>query len=83
MTIIQVVDISSTILNEFDQQRAQNEVLNVINACVSHELRNPLNSIQAQNLKKKVLYQKLRALNVKDEKMKKAIDEILDELDAG
>ena len=53
-TIIQIIDISNSIM--FDQQRAQNEFLNVINACVSHELRNPLNSISAQNMLKKHLY---------------------------
>lgn len=82
-TIIQVIDISSTITQEFDQQKANNEVLNVINACVSHELRNPLNSISAQNFMKKILYRKLRAIEVNDPIAKKAIDEILDELDTG
>ena len=55
----------------------------MINACVSHELRNPLNSIQAQNLKKKKLYQKLREVEAKDELTKKKINEILDELEVG
>ena len=50
----------------FDQQRAQNEFLNVINACVSHELRNPLNSIQAQNILKKHLYAKLKEIKVEN-----------------
>ena len=77
------MDISSSMTQEFDQQRAHNEVLNVINACVSHELRNPLNSITAQNLQKKILYRKLRNIDVKDPKAKKAIDEILDELEIG
>jgi signal transduction histidine kinase len=31
----------------------------MINACVSHEMRNPLNSIMAQNLEKDHLYQEL------------------------
>jgi signal transduction histidine kinase len=31
------------------------------NAMVSHELRNPLNSIVAQNILKKKLYEELRA----------------------
>ena len=83
MTIIQIVDISSSIIHEFDKQRAHNEVLNVINACVSHELRNPLNSIQAQNFLKKELYSKLRAIKVKDQQIQKAIDEILDQLENG
>ena len=32
----------------------------MVNACVSHELRNPLNSIVAQNNLKKDIYKKLR-----------------------
>ena len=31
----------------------------MINACVSHELRNPLNSIIAQNIQKVNLYKEL------------------------
>ena len=61
-TIIQIIDISNSIM--FDQQRAQNEFLSVINACVSHELRNPLNSISAQNMLKKHLYAQLKAIKV-------------------
>ena len=60
--IIQIIDISNNIM--FDQQRAQNEFLSVINACVSHELRNPLNSISAQNVLKKHLYARLKELKV-------------------
>ena len=65
-TIVQISDISASIIKEFDDQRAHNEVLNVINASVSHELRNPLNSIKAQNLLKKSLYKKLRGLKIED-----------------
>ena len=67
----------------FDQQRAQNEFLSVINACVSHELRNPLNSISAQNVLKKHLYARLKAVKVENIFTKQLIDEILDELDKG
>ena len=35
----------------------------MINACVSHELRNPLNSIISQNLEKKFLYEELRGIH--------------------
>ena len=59
-TIIQIIDISNSIM--FDQQRAQNEFLTIINACVSHELRNPLNSISAQNHLKRNLYNKLKTI---------------------
>ena len=34
----------------------------MINACVSHELRNPLNSIIAQNIEKYMLYKKLQEI---------------------
>ena len=43
--LIQIIDISSNIL--YQQEKSQNEFLSLINACVSHELRNPLNSIKA------------------------------------
>ncbi len=50
MTMIQIIDISDSIL--YDKSKAQNEFLSVINATVSHELRNPLNSISAENVQK-------------------------------
>lgn len=43
----------------YDQQKAENSFLAMINACVSHELRNPLNSIIAQNIEKQHLYKEL------------------------
>ena len=45
--IVQIINISSRFIEEYDAQQAHNEALNVINAGVSHELRNPLNAIQA------------------------------------
>jgi signal transduction histidine kinase len=42
-------------------------MLALINAFVSHELRNPLNSIKAQNIEKKYIYEdvenKLKSIN--------------------
>lgn len=59
--LLQFIDISKTIL--YDNQKMQNQALEMINACVSHEMRNPLNSIVAHNIEKKHLYIKLeRAL---------------------
>ena len=80
-TIIQIIDISNSIM--FDQQKAQNEFLNVINACVSHELRNPLNSISAQNMLKKHLYAKLKKIKVENEKTQKLLDGIVKDLEQG
>ena len=52
--LVQFIDISKSIL--YDNQKLQNQALEMINACVSHEMRNPLNSIVAQNIEKKYLY---------------------------
>ena len=43
--IIQIMDISASIM--YDKEQAQNAFLSLVNACISHELRNPLNSIIA------------------------------------
>ena len=56
-TMMQIINISANIL--YDQQKADNKFLQLINACISHELRNPLNSIIAQNMEKSMLYDEL------------------------
>ena len=58
--IIQIIDISASIM--YDQSQAQASFLELINACVSHELRNSLNSIIAQNLEKLNMYKELSNL---------------------
>ena len=55
-----MIDISDTIL--YDEIKSMTEFLEVVNGCISHEVRNPLNSIIAQNISKKVLYKKLKQL---------------------
>ena len=45
MFMLQAVDVSYSIL--YDHAKAKQEVQEMTNACVSHELRNPLNSICA------------------------------------
>ena len=45
-----------------NNEKAHNELLIMINATVSHELRNPLNSIVALNLQKEMLYNKIQEL---------------------
>jgi signal transduction histidine kinase len=52
--MIQFIDISKAIL--YDMEKGHNAVLTMINACVSHEMRNPLNSIIAQNIEKQEIY---------------------------
>ena len=43
----------------YDHEHGQTSFLSLINACVSHELRNPLNSIMAQNIEKVNLYKEV------------------------
>lgn len=45
-TLVQVIDLSEKIL--YDQAKARSEFLSLINATVSHEMRNPINSILNQ-----------------------------------
>ena len=52
--MVQIIDISRSIL--YDQQKASNQVQEMVNAMVSHEMRNPLNSIVAQNIEKRNLF---------------------------
>jgi signal transduction histidine kinase len=47
-TIVQFSDVSDSI--RYMEAKTENTVLQMTNATVSHELRNPLNSIKAQNI---------------------------------
>jgi signal transduction histidine kinase len=47
--ILQLIDISDQIMCNIVQ--GEKKLLSIINATVSHEMRNPLNSIYSQNLK--------------------------------
>ena len=66
--MLQFIDISKSIL--YEMEKSHNAVLSMINACVSHEMRNPLNSIIAQNYEKKEIYSEISQL-VKDFKANK------------
>jgi len=63
--MIQIQDVSASIL--CDQQKADNKLLEMINACISHELRNPLNSIMAQGLEKDLLYKEIKEIIKKND----------------
>jgi len=45
--MIKLIDVTDTV--NYDLSKEQNELLALINATVSHELRNPLNAIISQN----------------------------------
>ena len=60
----------------------EKKLLALINATVSHEMRNPINSIRSQILQQKMLNQKIIDLlnsNLKPKKLKKKIRAIIDE----
>jgi len=46
----------------FDRVIAEKKLLAIINATVSHEMRNPMNSIKAENILKKELIRRLKEL---------------------
>jgi signal transduction histidine kinase len=52
--------VSSSIL--YDKSKTHNQFLSIINATVSHEMRNPMNSIKAENILKKELIRRLKEL---------------------
>ena len=56
--MLQFIDISKSIL--YDMEKTQTQVLETVNACVSHEMRNPLNSIIARNTEKAEIYRELK-----------------------
>ena len=58
--MFQIIDISGKFL--YNQERAKNDLLSIINASVSHELRNPLNSMNAQNELEAYLIEKLQEI---------------------
>ena len=45
--MVSLIDVTDTV--NYDLSKEQNELLSLINATVSHELRNPLNAIVSQN----------------------------------
>ena len=86
--MLQFIDISKTIL--YDMEKGHNAVLSMINACVSHEMRNPLNSIIAQNIEKEGMYKEMNELisqlkqkNIDTEKFLNHHDTIMKKLKSG
>ena len=56
--LIQIIDISDKIL--YNEVKAEQTFLTLINAAVSHELRNPLNSLIGQKLSMKSFLKNLK-----------------------
>ena len=64
--MIQLIDISQSIL--YEEIFAEREFLAITNATVSHELRNPLQSITCQSLKIKMCLKECQALLKKEDR---------------
>ena len=70
--MLQIIDISTSV--SLNKKIVENKMLEVINATTSHELRNPLNSLITQNIKKAALYKEIKM------KCENKSDQILDEI---
>ena len=83
--VFKILDISTNVY--FDLSKGEKKILQLVNACVSHEMRNPLNAIVAQNLRLRNLASKLLFLMTNldrpdlGEKLTKIYDEMSDTLD--
>jgi len=58
--MVQLVDVSRNLM--YNRMSAQREFLNMINSTISHETKNPLNSILNQNLNLESIIEQLRLL---------------------
>ena len=66
-----MIDIS--VLIQYDLAQAERRFLTMINAMVSHELRNPLNSIQNQNMHQQIINDKILEL-IQDDSISDTVD---------
>lgn len=57
MVMLQIINVSDSVL--YDRSKAQADFLQIINSCVSHEMRTPLNSINAINILKQESYKEI------------------------
>ena len=58
--VIQIIDISSQMM--CDKANAERRLMSQINAMVSHEMRNPANSIHCQNIRQQTLNERINEL---------------------
>ena len=80
--MLQFTDISASVY--YDQTLAETKLLERINACISHELRNPLQSIVAQNLMKATIYEEMMGVIKSDDPNKEErLMSLLEKLNQG
>ena len=80
---MQVMDITSRV--RFQKLVGEKNLLQMINACVSHEMRNPINSIHCQNIKlqeaAKMLNDLLKSNDIKSvKKMRREMQSIVEDI---
>ena len=56
--LIKIIDVSNEIL--YERASGERNLMSLINVTVSHEMRNPINSIKSQNIKQAQINEKLR-----------------------
>ena len=62
--MLKIVDISKEIL--YEKSKGEKRLLALINATVSHEMRNPINSLKSQNIKQEETNDKLKLIIEED-----------------
>ena len=56
--VLKIIDVSKDIL--YERANAEKRLLALINATVSHEMRNPINAINSQNIKQAQINEKFK-----------------------
>ena len=77
--MIEFHNVSDTV--HYDQSKEKNELLSLINATISHELRNPLNSLIAENTAIAHIYNSLETIMAKLKKKEPLTSEIVARID--
>ena len=82
--MLQILDCSKEVL--LGKEKDLSDGLQLVNATVSHELRNPLNSLIAQNIEKRALYKELKKVILTggmDPNTKQQLEKITKQLEQG
>ena len=83
--MLKIIDISKDVL--YQREKGEKRLLTLINATVSHEMRNPINSLNSQNIKQTEINAKLMKIieedldNVPIKKIRKKLNNVYKEYD--
>jgi len=83
--VLKIIDISKDVL--YQREKGEKRLLTLINATVSHEMRNPINSLNSQNIKQTEINAKLMKIieedldNVPIKKIRKKLNNVYKEYD--